>query len=97
MIATFEHYSSRLSAWHHGALVARFSTGAERRCMPNWCHNQLTVCGPVEDVRHFKEKAVGHSPWLPPEQGVAEQPNPLNFHSLFPVPEALVGRGDIVT
>ncbi len=36
--------------------------------MPNWCHNQLTVCGPVEDVRHFKEKAVGHSPWLPPER-----------------------------
>ncbi len=23
MIATFEHYSSRLSAWHHGALVPR--------------------------------------------------------------------------
>src|SRR5207245_1066396 len=61
--------------------------------MPNWCQNQLTVSGPPAEVQRFKEKAVGHSPWLSPEDVGREGPDPLNFHSLCPVPEALVKEG----
>ena len=61
--------------------------------MPNWCHNQLNVSGPVEDVQRFKEKAVGHSPWLSAAEVCREKPDPLNFDSLFPVPEELVKQG----
>jgi len=60
--------------------------------MPNWCNNQLMVRGPAEDVRHFKAKAVGHSPWLPLEAR-PDKPNPLNFHSLCPVPDELLKGG----
>ena len=35
--------------------------------MPNWCLNKLTVTGPEADVRAFKARAGGHSPWLKPE------------------------------
>ena len=55
--------------------------------MPNWCVNRLTVKGPVADVASFREKAVGYPPWLP-----KEVPDPLNFHSLLPVPADLVAN-----
>ncbi len=61
--------------------------------MPNWCHNQLTVSGPADEVKQFKETAVGHSPWLSAAEVGREKPDPLNFHSLFPVPEELVKAG----
>ncbi len=61
--------------------------------MPNWCHNQLTISGPAEDVQRFKEKAVGHSPWLRAEEVGPQEPDLLNFHSLCPVPEELVKQG----
>lgn len=61
--------------------------------MPNWCSNQLAVRGPAEDVQRFKERAVGHSPWLKPEEIGGEAAGPLNFHSLVPVPEELVKAG----
>ncbi len=61
--------------------------------MPNWCHNQTTVSGPPDEVQRFKEKAVGHSPWLPAAEVGREKPDQLNFHSLFPVPEELVKAG----
>jgi hypothetical protein len=57
--------------------------------MPNWRLNKLTVTGPEEDVRSFKEKAVGHSPWLKPEG----EPSVLNFHSQVPVPEEVLKAG----
>src|SRR4051794_27099727 len=57
--------------------------------MPNWCSNQLTITGPEEDVLAFKEKAAGHSPW--PE--APQELNRLNFHSLVPVPEEILGQG----
>jgi len=61
--------------------------------MPNWCHNQLTVSGPADEVKQFKETAVGHSPWLSAAEVGREKPDPLNFHSLFPVPEELMNAG----
>ena len=57
--------------------------------MPNWCHNKLTITGPEADVQAFKERAVGHSPWLKPEG----DPDVLNFHSLVPVPEEVLKAG----
>ncbi len=61
--------------------------------MPNWCNNQLMVQGPAKDIRRFKEKAVGHSPWVPPQEARRDKPNLLNFHSLWPVPEELLKGG----
>jgi hypothetical protein len=57
--------------------------------MPNWCHNKLTITGPEADVRSFKDKAVGQSPWEESE----EEPNVLNFHSLVPVPVEVLKAG----
>ena len=57
--------------------------------MPNWCHNKLTITGPEADVRSFKDKAVGQSPWEESE----EEPNVLNFHSLVPVPDEVLKAG----
>ena len=61
--------------------------------MPNWSNNMLTVRGPAEDVLRFKEKARCHSPWLKPEEGSDEDPNPLNFHSLVAIPDDIVQAG----
>ena len=55
--------------------------------MPNWCHNRLTITGPNVRIAAFKLEAVGHSPWFKPEELVGERPNPLNFHSLVPIPD----------
>jgi len=57
--------------------------------MPNWCSNHLTVKGENEEVQRFKEKAVGHSAWHP----TTEKPNPLNFHSLVPIPAHVLQAG----
>lgn len=40
--------------------------------MPNWCSNELRVVGPEQDIRAFREIAVGHSPW--PEDRTQEPP-----------------------
>ena len=56
--------------------------------MPNWCNNELRVSGPTEDLARFKPQAVGHNPWEKPPQD--EEPSKLNFHSLVPVPEAIL-------
>ena len=61
--------------------------------MPNWCHNPLAVRGPAQELQRFKDKAPGYSPWLKPEEIGANEPDPLNFHSLCPVPEELVKAG----
>jgi hypothetical protein len=58
--------------------------------MPNWCNNKLAVYGPEADVSRFKEKAVGHSPWLKVEE---QKENVLNFHSLVPIPAEVVEAG----
>jgi hypothetical protein len=50
--------------------------------MPNWCNNKLTVFGPDEVVKRFRETAIGNSPWHTEE----EKKSVLNFHSLMPVP-----------
>jgi len=47
---------------------------------------------PPDEVKRFKEKAVGHSPCCR-RRGCRQRPDPLNFDSLFPVPEELVKRG----
>jgi hypothetical protein len=57
--------------------------------MPNWCSNKLTITGPWADVRAFKAKAVGHSPWSKPEG----DPDVFNFHSLVPVPDEVLQAG----
>ncbi len=56
--------------------------------MPNWCHNKLTVFGPEAEVKRFREQAVGGSPWEK-----EDKPNVLNFHSLVPIPQAVLGAG----
>ena len=61
--------------------------------MPNWCNNQLAVRGPAPEVQRFKEQALGHSPWEASEGTAEIEPDPLNFHSLVPVPEELVKAG----
>ena len=57
--------------------------------MPNWCTNKLVVHGPHEDVKRFKEKATGHSPW-PADEG---EKSVLNFHSLVPIPPEVLSAG----
>jgi hypothetical protein len=54
--------------------------------MPNWCNNTLEVTGPNQHVQRFKDKAVGHYPW----SKEPDEPNPLNFHSLVPIPESIL-------
>jgi hypothetical protein len=49
--------------------------------------------GPEVEVRAFKERAVGHSPWLKPEQIPNEEPAVLNFHNLIPIPEEVLAAG----
>jgi hypothetical protein len=57
--------------------------------MPNWCTNKLVVYGPDEDVKRFKEKADGNSPWHA-EDG---EKSVLNFHSLVPIPPEVLSAG----
>jgi len=63
--------------------------------MPNWCTNKLTVMGSYDEVRAFRNKAKGHSPW--PRQREMEQeeakPNLLNFHNFVPVPQEVLAAG----
>lgn len=60
--------------------------------MPNWCNNKLAVYGPVEDVKRFREQAIGYSPWTHIKEQLV---NALNFHSLVPVPpEVLSAAAD---
>lgn len=59
--------------------------------MPNWCRNMLCIIGPDDVVREFKQRAVGFSPWDEPRP--EDKPNPLNFHSLFPVPANILRAG----
>jgi len=56
--------------------------------MPNWCNNKLAVYGPEADVKRFKEKAIGHSPWH-----TDDKPNVLNLHSLVPIPQPVIAAG----
>jgi hypothetical protein len=52
--------------------------------MPNWCNNELRISGPAEAIAKFKQQAIGFNPWsMPPKD---EEPSPLNFHSLVPIP-----------
>jgi Ferredoxin-like domain in Api92-like protein len=55
--------------------------------MPNWCTNTLAIYGPEADVKKFKEKSPGISPWH------GEESNILNFHSLIPVPSEIIAIG----
>lgn len=58
--------------------------------MPNWCNNKLAIYGQVEDVKRFREQAIGYSPW----HKIKEQnQNALNFHSLLPVPLEVLSAG----
>jgi hypothetical protein len=57
--------------------------------MPNWCNNKLVVYGPEEDVKRFKGKAIGNSPWQMEEV----EKNVLNFHSLVPIPTEVIEAG----
>jgi hypothetical protein len=61
--------------------------------MPNWCLNKLTVLGSREDVQAFRDKAKGQSPWPQPKEAEQAAENPLNFHSLVPVPEQVLKSG----
>jgi hypothetical protein len=58
--------------------------------MPNWCFNELTITGPAEDLKRFKERAAGLSPWASASERVR---NVLNFHSLVPVPDDIIQTG----
>ena len=49
--------------------------------MPNWVHNTLTVWGKPQDIAAFKLKAAQDVP--------NEEPDPMNFHNLVPVPNEL--------
>ncbi|MBI5821391.1 MAG: hypothetical protein HZA88_20680 [Verrucomicrobia bacterium] len=61
--------------------------------MPNWCNNILTVLGPEADVQAFRTQAVGHSPRLTTTEITSEKPDPLNFHSLVPIPDEVLKAG----
>jgi len=61
--------------------------------MPNWCSNELMVFGSYDDVRAFMDKAKGKSPWTRRCDLECEEENLLNFHSLAPVPEEILGAG----
>lgn len=61
--------------------------------MPNWTNNVLTIFGPEADIKAFKLQAIGHSPWLTAEELKVDEPNPLNFHGLVPVPEEVLKAG----
>ena len=43
--------------------------------MPNWCNNDLSVCGKKKDIQEFEEKALDNSK--------------LSMNKLVPLPEAL--------
>ena len=59
--------------------------------MANMCENYLRISGPADDVGRFKERAMGYSPWHMPVSG--EAPEPLNFHSLLPIPDEVLAAG----
>lgn len=61
--------------------------------MPNWCHNKLTINGPAKEIAVFKQQAVGHSPWLTPEEIQNDPAAVLNFHSLAPIPDDVLAAG----
>jgi hypothetical protein len=61
--------------------------------MPNWCENRLRIFGPQADIEKFQQLAVGHPPWLNEQERQTNQPSPLNFHSLLPVPAEIINLG----
>ncbi len=63
--------------------------------MPNWCTNKLTVMGSYEDVRAFRDKAKGQSPWQRQREMEQEEekPNLLSFHNFVPVPQDILAAG----
>ena len=68
--------------------------------MPNWCENDLTIEGPVDDLRKFKEAAIGKGAKykvdmnLPPEFRSTDEPpeSMLSFHALCPVPPKVLAE-----
>lgn len=56
--------------------------------MPNWCSNTLTIKGNAEDIKKFKEQAVGYRPYDEPDAD--EEPNLLEFHKLYPIPDGIL-------
>ena len=58
--------------------------------MPNWCSNTLRVIGPSDEVKRFKEQAIGYGPWSKVEK---QEQNTLNFHSLVPIPPETLEAG----
>jgi len=54
--------------------------------MPNWVKNVLTITGESEVVQRFKHQAVGRRH----VSSTDEPANAFNFHSLVPVPEAII-------
>ena len=61
--------------------------------MPNWCENRLRIFGPEADLEKFQQQAVGHPLWLNEQERQTNQPSPLNFHSLLPVPDEIINLG----
>ncbi len=61
--------------------------------MPNWCLNELIITGSKPDLDAFKQQAIGYSPWFNEEERNSRNPDPLNFHSLFPIPDEIMKIG----
>ena len=73
--------------------------------MPNWCENHLTVTGEKEEVLRFQEQVKGRQAQYAlsetekqmyermGESGVDEEVYNFTFHSLFPVPDAVLEEG----
>lgn len=59
--------------------------------MPNWTRNTLEITGDVEDLKRFRAAAVGYNPWQ--QWRPDRKTNALNFHSLVPVPGAVIKAG----
>jgi hypothetical protein len=59
--------------------------------MPNWCRNILKISGPQNEIARFRKDAVGFTPWSVPQP--EQEPEPLNFHSLVPVPSEVLEAG----
>lgn len=58
--------------------------------MPNWCNNKLAIYGLEEEVKRFRDQAIGYSPWTHIRE---QKENALNFHSLVPVPSEVLAAG----
>jgi hypothetical protein len=86
--------SANISTIYHKDMIQssrRLGFNQMEGVMTNWCRNSLVVTGDDVHVSQFKKQAVGYWPGEQPEPGLA--PGDLNFHSIVPMPDAVIKAG----